>query len=102
LGNSAVVFWAQPLVADVCCQSGSSPVKDVSGSVRFFGAVSAMAFVVAIVLLTQALAGRKLKKRHMAWFFVLAITCMVTLIFSDICCHFSIGAVLVLQDKVDD
>jgi Na+/melibiose symporter-like transporter len=101
LGISAVVFWVQPLIADTYYRSGSSPVEDVPGSVRLFGAVSAMAFIIAIVLPTRKLVGRKLKENHMTRFFVLAITYMVMLIFAAIYCHFSIQAVLVLRDKVD-
>jgi membrane-associated phospholipid phosphatase len=101
LAITAVVFWVQPLIADIYFRAGYLPIKDIPGEVRFFGAVSAMAFIIAVVLPTRKLVGRKLRESHMTRFFVLAITYMVMLIFAVIYCHFSIQAVLVLRDKVD-
>jgi hypothetical protein len=61
----------QPLTADIYFRAGYLPIKDIPGGVRFFGALSAMAFIIAIVLPTRKLVGRKLMESHMARFFFL-------------------------------
>jgi hypothetical protein len=72
LAISAVAFWVQPLIADIYFRAGYLPIKDIPGGVRFFGALSAMAFIIAIVLVlaTRKLVGRKLMESHMARFFL--------------------------------
>jgi hypothetical protein len=62
----------QPLIADIYFRAGYLPIKDIPGGVRFFGALSAMAFIIAIVLVlaTRKLVGRKLMESHMARFFL--------------------------------
>jgi hypothetical protein len=90
----------QPLTADIYFRAGYLPIKDIPGGVRFFGALSAMAFIIAIFLPTRKLVGRKLMESHMANFFH-AITSMVMLIFTAIYCHFLIQAAMVLRATID-
>jgi hypothetical protein len=99
LAISAVAFWVKPLIAAIYFRAEYMPIEDIPGGVRFFGAVSAMAFIIAIVLPTRKLVRRKLKESHMTRFFVLAITYMVMLIFAAMYCHFLIQAVMVLCVK---
>jgi hypothetical protein len=90
-----------PLIVDIYFRAGYLPIKDIPESVRFFGALSAMAFIIAIVVPTHKLVGRKLMESHMAHYFVLAITYMVMLIFTAIYCHLLIQAVMVLRATID-
>ena len=94
---SAVVFWVHPFIGLLYVEAGRLPFDDVHGSVRFFGSMLALSYILAVVVPCRKICSKLFKKAHMTRFFALVLIYMSMLVAASLFCFFAIQAILTLQ-----
>lgn len=96
---AAVCFWAQPLLASIYVRRQYlPPTSEILGVIRFFGSMTALAFILVLVLPLRKLADSKLKRSPTLLMLAHVVIYMLMLVFTTFYCHFLIQGMVVLTE----